>query len=118
MILNLTPHQITVRTTNGDITVPASGTIARVATAATAAEPVYVGTAMVSTQVVTYGKVSGLPEESEDTVYIVSGMVLNALREQGETRLDVVAPATGPADGVIRDESGQILAVSKFNALA
>ena len=118
-IINLTPHQIRVQIAdNVDVTIPTSGTVARVATAATAAEPVYLGIALVQTQVVTYGKVAGLPEESEDMVYIVSGIVLNALREQGETRLDVVAPATGPSDGVVRDESGQIMAVSKFNALA
>jgi hypothetical protein len=54
------------------------------------------------------GQVTGLPDASPDTVYIVSGMVLGALNG---TRLDVVAPPPG-ADAI--PENGHIVAVRGF----
>lgn len=51
-----------------------------------------------------------MPEAQPDTVYIVSGMVLDALKRQGSARVgsDVFAPDTG-ADAI--RENGQIVAV-------
>jgi hypothetical protein len=60
-----------------------------------------------------WGGAAGLLEPKEDTVYIVSGMVRQAM---GANRRDVVAPATGPMDGAIRDNQGNIVAVTKWDA--
>ena len=66
----------------------------------------------------TYGEIRNLPDPQPDTIYVVSGLVLHALKLRGETRADVVAPATGPRDNAIRNQHGHVVAVSCFNALA
>jgi len=121
-LVNLTPHGIAVQA--GDdgnvVTIPPSGNVARVSSDARDSGLLFVdGTLAVPTQVTTFGQVIDLPtyDPEGDVVYVVSGMVLSALREQGSTRCDVVAPATGPQDGAIRNEKGHIVAVTKFNAL-
>ena len=65
----------------------------------------------------TLGDITGLPAPKANTVYVVSTIVLNALKTQGSTRSDVIAPATGPRDNAIRNNDGQILAVTTFNSL-
>ncbi|RME25645.1 MAG: hypothetical protein D6800_07370, partial [Candidatus Zixiibacteriota bacterium] len=54
------------------------------------------------------GDVEGLPDPQDGTVYLVSSMVLSAVRG----RRDVVAPDTGPT--AIRDETGRITAVTRL----
>jgi len=105
--VNLTPHALTIECVG---TIPASGTVARVST-------VRVGMGErggVRVTLQTLGQVEGLPAPAADTTYIVSGMVLDALKRQaaqvGSSRAgaDVFAPDTGP--DAIR-ENGQIVAV-------
>lgn len=60
-----------------------------------------------------YGEVEGLPDPEKDTIFIVSYVVLNALRG---VRDDIVAPNTSPA-GAIRDEGGRIVGVRGFQTL-
>ena len=55
-----------------------------------------------------FGNVVGLPPEEDDTLFIVSSIVLSAC---GEERRDVVAPRTSAA---IRDEKGRIISVPGF----
>jgi hypothetical protein len=105
--VNLTPHAITIE---GMGTIPASGTVARVATVRTG-----MGTrGGVRVTLQNLGQVDGLPDPAADTVYIVSGMVLDAIKRQaaqvGASRAgeDVFAPDTGP-DAVRKD--GQVVAV-------
>lgn len=50
-----------------------------------------------------------MPEHKENTFYIVSAIVLSALKG---TRVDVIAPDTG--NTAIRNDKGQIIAVSRF----
>lgn len=104
--VNLTPHAITI---DGIGTIPPSGQTVRVGTIRTA----MTGCAGVRITLQNLGQVEGLPAPKDGTVYIVSGMVLDAMKRQGEsvsTRagLDVFAPDTGP--DAIR-ENGQIVAV-------
>jgi hypothetical protein len=100
--VNLTPHDITVE---GLGTIPASGTIARVSVNST--DVGTVGGVRLRAQL--KGQVTGLPALVDGIIYIVSGMVLDALG--GTRRVDVVAPDTGP--DAIR-ENGQIVAVRGF----
>lgn len=59
---------------------------------------------------VAYGDIEGLPAPQEDTLYIVSALVLSAAKAAGRT--DCVAPATGhPA--CVRDK-GFIVSVPGF----
>lgn len=57
---------------------------------------------------VEYGEVDGLPDPSDDTLIIVSAMVLAA-----SDRKDLVSPATGHPR-CVRDERGFIVSVPGF----
>lgn len=108
MIINLTPHAIAI---DGHGTIQPSGTVARVATMRTGLGAVH-GLRITAQNL---GQVQGLPEPQDGTIYVVSGMVLDAIKRvagpAGSSRAgaDVFAPDTG-ADA-IRDERGQIVAV-------
>lgn len=107
--VNCTPHPVTVLVPKGSISYPttgafSSGVVARVDTLRKEI-PNDLGFRLVRQ---TFGNVVGLPEPEDGTVYIVSGMVLQALNG---SRIDVVAPDTG-ADAV--RENGQIVAVRGF----
>ena len=107
-IINLTPHEITVRLETGEeITFPASGEVARVKTVSEDAGEV----AGVPVVTQSYDEIQGLPEPEEGTLYLVSLVVRQAAREQGRT--DIISPDTSP-QGAIRDEQGRITAVRRF----
>ena len=108
--VNLTPHSITLRGENGDIVIQPSGEVARVAqTQGMELTPVN-GVPVYSAPEV--GAVEGLGEPQEDTMYIVSGMVL----AHCQNRTDVFGPGTGPNDGAVRNEKGHIVAVTRLIA--
>ena len=110
-IVNLTPHAIVVRQTDGsDLTIPASGTVARVSSTPGAVIGTLAGAPVLAAP--TWGDVTGLPDPMPGTAYVVSALVL--ARCAG--RADVVAPATGPADGAVRGWDGRIVAVTRFVA--
>lgn len=109
-IINLTPHKITVITEDENRNpcvheFPPSGMIARVSSTQTIAARIG-NIDVVKTQ---FGEVENLPEPQEDTIYIVSSLVAQALAGK---RDDVVAPDTGPT--AYRDEEGRITAVRRF----
>lgn len=95
--INLTPH--VVRMNDGREFEP-SGVVARVS--AIYGEPDEDGVMAVE-----FGAVSGLPAPVDGDIYVVSGMVAQAV-----CREDVVSPATGHPDAV-RDK-GQIVSVPGF----
>lgn len=55
-----------------------------------------------------FGEVQGLPAPADDTIYIVSLLVL-----QASDRDDIVAPASGHPD-TIRNDKGHIVSVPYF----
>lgn len=59
---------------------------------------------------VNYGDIVGLPDPKDDTIYIVSALVLTAAKAAGRT--DCVAPATGHPSCVRKD--GFIVSVPGF----
>lgn len=95
-IINLTPHAIIFVGENGNITIPASGAIARV-TARTVVVGEIDGIPVTSTE---FGEVEGLPEPVSGTVYIVSSLVASRV----PTREDVFIPNES-----VRDENGRII---------
>lgn len=101
-MVNLTPHDINVVVDETTITIPKSGTVARVTSTQTEVGTIN-GIPVVKT---VFGAVEGLPEPEMDTIYVVSSLVLAQLE-----RADVVAPDTGPT--ALR-ENGQIVAVRRF----
>ena len=109
-LVNLTPHALTLRADGTDHVLPPSGTVARVSSIPGALEnvsgvPVPVASATI------FGDIEGLPAPVDGTLFIVSAMVLSALRG---SRPDVVGPGTGPADNAVRDDKGRIVAVTRL----
>ena len=126
MFVNLTPHALNIHTPEGVVTVPPSGTVARVATVSVEAAPIRLtptachgecggcGQSLdpsgegcicpelgvpwsIPTVVSSYGEVTGLPDPQLGVAYIVSGMVASAA-----PRPDVFSPGD-----LVRDESGR-----------
>lgn len=98
--VNLTPHAIVL---NDGTRFEPSGTIARVSASFSEFD-----SDGICEQV--FGEVQDLPQPEKGTAFIVSGLVLSALKG---ARPDVVAPATGhPA--VVRNDKGQIASVPGF----
>lgn len=118
-VRNLTPHIIRVANSTGQIIAefPPSGEQTRI-------EETFqeVITALVDEIEIPVGmgnryngSVQNLPRCNGETIYLVSGLVISALLQNGINRWDVWAPATGPSDDVLR-ENGQIYAVRRFIA--
>lgn len=106
MFINLTPHPITIRNEYIDITIEPSGQIARVEMQENTVSFLAAGYIPVIRR--TVKSVSGLPLDGSSPC-LVSSMVLAALPK--ETK-NVYAPDTGPT--AIRDENGQIVAVTRL----
>ena len=94
---NFTPHSIVL---NSGVTFTSEG-IARVSNSFTTFDEDGICE-------VKYGEVEGLPEPEDDTLLIVSAMVLSA-----SNRKDLVAPATGHPE-CVRNDKGQIVSVPGF----
>jgi hypothetical protein len=102
-IKNLTPHIINLMTIDGhEIAIKPEANPARVATS-TQTIGEFDGVALRQT---VFGEVENLPDPEEDTIFIVSQIVLGVVRE---TRPDVFAPDTGK--DALRDDKGMIKAV-------
>lgn len=100
MIVNLTPHTVNEVETNSKF--QPSGKVARVSTQ-------YIQQGDVDgipLFVVKYGEVEGLPEPEEGTMYVVSSLVLEAMRG---VRTDLIAPGE-----LVRDEQGQPIGCKGF----
>ena len=106
-IVNLTPHDITVRIEGLDTVFPKSGTVARVSQISEFLFNINGIPAFESK----FGDVLDIPEEgsAKDTIYLVSGLVLSAV---AGNRADCIAPKTD--NTAIRNEAGHIVAVAGF----
>lgn len=110
-IINLTQHTINVILGEKELAYPSKG-LARVKT-----EEKTIGTVEGIPVIKTvYTTVEGLPDSQEDTVYLVSTLVLQALKANGIERPDCLAPNTG-VSGAIRDDQGRIVGVRGFQTL-
>lgn len=97
MFINLTPHALNVRKADGTfLELPPSGTVAR-----RSVERVVVGEIDgIAVYATKFGQLEGLPEPSEDTVFIVSALAAQACSD----RHDVLVPGEA-----IRDEDGRVI---------
>ena len=102
-LVNLTPHTVSIASESGEIVRKIEPTLpsARVNSTAVKGAPID-GVLFVET---VFGQVENLPEPKEDTIYIVSQIVIAAL----PARRDLVRPDTGPT--CVRDAEGKIVAV-------
>lgn len=101
-IVNLTPHAITI--TDGPTFQP-SGKVARVSVQQV--DDGDINGVPVKKQA--FGDIVDLPDPADDTIYIVSALVLSAAKAAGRT--DCVAPNTAQA---VRNDAGQIVSVPGF----
>jgi hypothetical protein len=115
-IINLTPHALTLVSPSGEsTTLPASGSVARVTSTPGTVEAREGFPCLVASPT-QFGEVTGLPDPTPGTVFVVSGMVGSALAGRGRT--DVFVPGTGPNDGALRNEAGHIVGVTRLVAVA
>lgn len=109
--VNCTPHAINILREDGStVTVEPSGTVVRVSTSQEVIDTID-GIPVVRT---VFTNIT-LPELQDGVVYIVSTVVLQAMQQLGIRRNDIVAPDTGST--AVRDGSGQIVAIRRFQVL-
>jgi hypothetical protein len=107
-IINYTPHDITVRTSQGDRVFPKSGLVARVEMSVVTYSTDKFGDLPLPLRTVQYGKAE-LPKKKKDCAYIVSTMFAQAYRDQNKkSKIILLVPDTGPS--AIRHD-GYIIAV-------
>lgn len=101
-IVNLTPHDINIIGEIGEVvqTFPASGELARCSVSREQVDAIN----SVPVNRTVFGEVTGLPEQQEGVVYIVSALVAQATK-----RDDVLIP-----DDAVRDEQGRIIGCKAF----
>jgi hypothetical protein len=113
--VNLTAHEIVIYDEEGKnviLRIPPSGKIARVATDSRVIGRID----NIPIRKTFYGEVIGLPDPRPGTIYLVSTVLLMALKEKGINRPDVLAPDT-TSDSVIRDPEGRIIGVKYLQTL-
>lgn len=99
-LVNLTPHSITIKTPTGLVTLPATGTVARVTEKRIAYKTIVIQGHEIQITRVIRGKAENLPEPSGLTFYIVSSIVANACKD----RSDLLTPGQ-----LCRDDSGNVI---------
>lgn len=112
-LVNLTPHSLNLYTPTGVIKLPASGQLARVRSTSEPAGEI-LGMPVIRSS---FEPVVGLPDPQPGTSYIVSSLVLAALRAESKHRADLLAPGTGPNDGAVRNSANQVVGVTRLVAM-
>ena len=108
-LINLTPHDITILFEDGTILkVPASGTVARVASTNDTVGGVMTEGGTIPIKAVSYGEVTGLPDYDPDKAqyFLVSSLVAARVPD----RRDVLVPGD-----FVRDEKGNIIGCRSLN---
>lgn len=103
-IINLTPHEVKIQTQGTEMVIPPCGTVARCAITEKIVYEIN-GIPIYRTEA---GKVEGLPEPENETLYIVSQMVANAAKNRG----DLVYPHK-----LIRNEKGEVVGCSALGTV-
>ena len=95
-LVNLTPHRIVIFASadaaESSVEVEPSGSIARVSATTSPKASALSAEYGFPTVRLTFGEVTGLPDRWDGRVYIVSGMVLEAVGKSQPDRQDVYAP--------------------------
>lgn len=110
-LVNLTPHDVNIIIEGVKRTIESTG-VARIDQTDTDCWAINGIPVIVATD----NGVIGLPEPQNGVVYIVSGMIVD--HPSMQERNDIVAPATGLAHKVVRDETGRIAGVTRLRANA
>lgn len=108
--VNLTPHEVVVDVDGQRLSLASQGNC-RVAVKQILESTLEVDNLRIPFYNNEYGKIEGLPDYQTDIIYVVSLMVINALKAEGVIRHDIVSPDSGPT--AIRVD-GKIVAVRGF----
>lgn len=98
-IANLTPHSLTLVGDNGTLTVPPSGSIARLTVTRTAFDSIVVDGVLLPVNLPIMGDIVGLPGYQADVILVVSALVAGAAN-----RADVMSPGN-----LLRDAQGNVV---------
>lgn len=110
-IVNLTPHEIVLFSEDGTSVLekfPSMG----IARASVVAEPVTVDGCPYPVTRNTYGDPIGLPEKSDDTLYVVSLITAQAAVVSGRGNEDLLLTSD-----LVRDDEGRIIGCKAFSIL-
>lgn len=103
--VNLTPHPIGfVDQDNQLLLTVESTTVARVSAQTTTVGYFVINGVQIPRTHTVYGQVEGLPDPTPGIIYIVSGMIVSALAQQGIHRDDLLVPGQQ-----VRDEQGRVI---------
>lgn len=105
MIINLTPHTITIIDGKSSLTIPSSGVVRTAETVSHVGwhtVPTPGGPLPVRVVSKTFGDLEGLPDEVANTVYVVSALAAQAAWAVG--RYDVLCPGDP-----VRDAEGKVI---------
>ena len=97
--VNLTPHSLTLVGDNGTLTVPPSGSIARLAVTRTALDSIAIDGVSLPVNLPVMGGIIGLPPAQAGVVIVVSALVAGAVN-----RADVYSPGN-----LLRDGAGNVI---------
>ena len=103
-LINLTPHTINfVQDGEVVLSVESSG-LARVSSTTTVVGQFEINGVEIPRTHTVYGEVEGLPDPQTGVIYVVSGMIVSALAQQGIHRDDLFVPGQQ-----VRDEQGRVI---------
>ena len=112
-LFNATPHKIVVyassNSTKPTVIIEATGVVARVSSMMTEVDHSVGDLLRIPVSRAEFGDVVGLPAPTEGIVYVVSGMVLDAVGRAQPDRKDLLAPGE-----LLRAPDGQILGCIGF----
>lgn len=100
-VINLTPHEINIV---GGPTFQPSGEVARISSTNQSAGELLVNGELIPLITQEFGEITGLPEEREGTLFIVSGLVF-----ANSERKDLLVPGEQ-----VRDENGRVIGCKSF----
>jgi hypothetical protein len=113
-LINLTPHELNICDSEGKVILsippPKDMPVPRVSIKSEVVGNINVDGVEVPIRKVVYGDVENLPPPEEGTLYVVSTLVIIALKEKGIERKDLLSPDTNP-DSSVRDSSGKVIGV-------
>lgn len=99
-IINLTPHELNLIIGDKEIRILPSGIIARCEVTRQQIDSIIVDSVEIPINKAVFGKVENLPEPQDNTIYVVSSLVAQAVPH----RNDVFVP-----DDTVRDDQGRII---------
>lgn len=108
-IVNLTPHELNIHVGEEIRVIPSSG-VARANETVTSSDKDVDGIAL---NLVSYGEVVNLPEETENVIYVVSVLTALSLRATGVNRNDVYFVGE-----LVRNEKGMVIGCKSLQRLA